>query len=70
VKKDIQESKELGVRGVPYFLLNGELEISGAQPEEVFLRVLGTLWEEKKKEEKVVEKGDGEASGKCENGGL
>lgn len=62
MKKDIQESKELGVRGVPYFLLNGELEISGAQPEEVFLRALERLWEEKKKK---VEKGEG---GKCENG--
>jgi len=67
VKKDIKEASELGVNGVPYFLFNKNLEISGAQPEEVFLRVFEKLWKEKKKEEKVGN-GKGDAGGKCENG--
>ncbi len=43
--------------------VNGNLELSGAQPEEVFSRVLERLWDENKKKE--VKKGE---AGGCENG--
>ena len=36
VESDIQEGLELGVRGVPFFVLNRKYGISGAQPQEVF----------------------------------
>ncbi len=37
VQRDIQESQHIGVRGVPLFLINDQIMISGAQPEAVFL---------------------------------
>lgn len=36
VESDIQEGLELGVRGVPFFVVNRKYGISGAQPQEVF----------------------------------
>lgn len=36
VESDIQEALELGVRGVPFFVVNRKYGISGAQPQEVF----------------------------------
>lgn len=40
VDKDIAKSKELGIRGVPYFLINGTQVISGAQDDQVFIDAL------------------------------
>jgi predicted DsbA family dithiol-disulfide isomerase len=40
VKRDILEARQLGVRGVPFFLVNGKYAVSGAQPTEVFLQTL------------------------------
>lgn len=36
VEQDIQEAQQLGVRGVPFFVLDGKYGISGAQPQDVF----------------------------------
>jgi len=46
VQQDISEAQQLGVRGVPYFVLNRKYGISGAQPSEVFLKALNQVWEE------------------------
>ena len=40
VKKDIQEARELGVTGVPFFVFNRKYAISGAQPPQTFLQAL------------------------------
>ncbi len=40
VYNDIKEASLLGIRGVPFFLFNGKMAISGAQPVESFLEVL------------------------------
>ena len=40
VRQDIIEAQQLGVRGVPFFVFNRKYGISGAQPEEEFLKVL------------------------------
>lgn len=40
VRKDIETAREIGVRGVPFFVLDGRLAVSGAQPVEVFSRAL------------------------------
>ncbi len=40
VQSDIYEAQQIGVRGVPFFLINGEKAISGAQPTEVFQQAL------------------------------
>lgn len=40
VNKDIYESHQLGVRGVPFFVMNQKYGISGAQPTETFVGAL------------------------------
>lgn len=40
VSQDISEAQQLGVRGVPFFLLNSKYGISGAQPSAIFLENL------------------------------
>ncbi|MER1986299.1 MAG: DsbA family oxidoreductase [Solibacillus sp.] len=36
VEQDIHEAQQLGVRGVPFFVLDNKYGISGAQPKEIF----------------------------------
>ncbi|WP_240516033.1 DsbA family oxidoreductase [Candidatus Izimaplasma bacterium ZiA1] len=48
VNSEITEAREVGVRGVPFFVLNRKYGVSGAQPEEYFTEVLNTLWKEEK----------------------
>ncbi len=40
VKADIAEAQELGIRGVPFFVIDRKYGISGAQPVEVFVQAL------------------------------
>jgi len=40
VQGDILEAQELGIRGVPFFVINNKYAVSGAQPMEVFLQTL------------------------------
>lgn len=40
VKKDIAEAGELGIRGVPFFVMNGKYAVSGAQAVPVFSETL------------------------------
>ena len=40
VKDDINLSKKLGIRGVPFFLINGKESISGAQQDKVFEKAI------------------------------
>ncbi|MFI8632347.1 DsbA family protein [Microbacterium sp. NPDC077663] len=47
VAADIEQARDLGVRGVPFFVFEGKYAISGAQPVEAFLQALGTVWSEK-----------------------
>jgi protein disulfide-isomerase len=37
ISQDIQEGQRIGVRGVPFFVIDGKFAISGAQPVEVFV---------------------------------
>jgi predicted DsbA family dithiol-disulfide isomerase len=46
VRKDEYEAQVLGVRGVPFFVINRKYAVSGAQPTEVFKEVLEKVWEE------------------------
>ena len=50
VEQDIYEAQQIGVRGVPYFVLNDRYAVSGAQGTETFLGVLNKAWEEWEKE--------------------
>lgn len=46
VDKDIYESRQIGVRGVPFFVLDRKYGISGAQPDQVFDDSLTKAWKE------------------------
>jgi protein disulfide-isomerase len=52
VKYDLHESKQLGIRGVPFFLLNRKYALSGAQPVEAFQGALSHSFQEWKSEQK------------------
>lgn len=47
VKQDEQRSREIGVRGVPFFLLENKYVISGAQDSTIFLQALTQVYHEK-----------------------
>lgn len=44
---DEAEAQRRGIRGVPQFLVDGELMLGGAQPVEALLRALRTAWEKR-----------------------
>lgn len=46
VGQDIYESRQVGVRGVPFFVLNQRYAVSGAQQPETFLGALNTAFSE------------------------
>lgn len=46
VKQDELEARNIGVRGVPFFVFNDKYAVSGAQPSEAFLQTLEKAWEE------------------------
>ena len=46
VRLDEEDARELGISGVPFFVFDRKYAISGAQPEDVFIRTLEKVWEE------------------------
>lgn len=40
VAQDIEQARQIGVQGVPFFVFDGKLAVSGAQPVEVFTQAL------------------------------
>ena len=48
VKKDILEARQIGVSGVPFFVIDNKYGISGAQERETFLQALNQAWAERK----------------------
>ncbi len=46
VLTDIEQASQIGVRGVPFFVINGKYAISGAQPGEVFEQAVRKVAEE------------------------
>lgn len=55
VDQDIYESRQIGVRGVPFFVLDRKFGISGAQPDEVFDQTLEKAWTEFAKTHSVLD---------------
>ena len=60
VRADEQLASELGISGVPFFVLAGKLGVSGAQPADTLKQVLARAWAERPQLETVT---DGEACG-------
>jgi predicted DsbA family dithiol-disulfide isomerase len=50
VEQDIDQFKKMGVRGVPFFLINKERKISGAQDDTIFENTLSTALKNTTKE--------------------
>lgn len=46
VRADIRRARELGCRGVPFFVLAGKYGVTGAQPAETFAQALERAWSE------------------------
>lgn len=62
VRSDEQEAQQIGVQGVPFFVINRKFAISGAQPKEAFLNGLRKALEEEQKTpafESIGDDGDG-----------
>lgn len=61
VKQDEMEARNIGVRGVPFFVFNDKYAISGAQPSEAFLETLKKAWEEFQPEKPKLEIFEGDS---------
>jgi predicted DsbA family dithiol-disulfide isomerase len=59
VRADEQESAQLGIQGVPFYVINRKYGVSGAQPEDLFLQALSQAWSEHKPQIKVMTSQDG-----------
>lgn len=46
VQAEILEARQVGVQGVPFFVLNKKYGVSGAQQEEYFTAALNQIWDE------------------------
>lgn len=55
VNQDLAESRQIGVRGVPFFVFDRKYAVSGAQPVEAFLSTLDQSVAEWKKEHNIPE---------------
>jgi len=65
VEQDIYEAQQIGVRGVPYFVLNDRYAVSGAQASETFLGALNTAWGEWEKEKAPLQNISGNTNAAC-----
>jgi predicted DsbA family dithiol-disulfide isomerase len=45
VRADIEQAREYGITGVPFFVIDGRYGVSGAQPSEVLGRALEQAWD-------------------------
>lgn len=69
VRQDQMEAANIGVKGVPFFVLHKKFAISGAQPSEVFLDTLKKAWHYYKEDQKPMQILSGascDVDGNCE----
>jgi len=66
VRRDEEEAAALGIRAVPFFVINRKYGISGAQPADVFLKTLERAWSE----ERPPGMPDGEGGASCGESGC
>jgi len=55
VRQDQAQARAYGIQGVPFFVVDGQYGISGAQPPEAFANVLRDLWAKRDVAESVDE---------------
>jgi predicted DsbA family dithiol-disulfide isomerase len=68
VRSDEQEANTLGIRGVPFFVINRKYGISGAQASEVFLEAMQKAWEEDQPLTVLNGSANAEADAACADG--
>lgn len=61
VYNQIQEARQIGVSGVPFFVLNRKYGISGAQQKEYFKQALEQIWKEENPLEILQEQDESQA---------
>ncbi len=66
VEEDIYQSRQLGIRGVPFFLINESASISGAQADQVFEASIAAAIKNLESQEKSANEGMCLPSGICE----
>lgn len=66
VDQDIYESRQIGVKGVPFFVLDRKFGISGAQADAVFDQTLEKAWVEYAKENPVLKMAGAADGESCE----
>lgn len=66
VDQDIYESRLIGVRGVPFFVLDRKFGISGAQPKEVFDETIRKAWEAHVKSNSILNVSEGGEGAVCD----
>jgi predicted DsbA family dithiol-disulfide isomerase len=68
VREDIIEAESLGIRGVPFFVMNNQYAVSGAQPIEVFANTLlsaYTGWQQQGNQNELNDGTSCEVNGNC-----
>ncbi len=68
VHADIAEAQEVGVKGVPFFVVNRKYAISGAQPVEAFVEALEKIAEEEGITKPKLQVLGSEDGGQCDDG--
>ncbi|MCL6633095.1 MAG: DsbA family protein, partial [Alicyclobacillus herbarius] len=69
VRADEGEAQELGIHGVPFFVINRRYAISGAQPIALFVETLNKAWEEEQNQRPaLVRVGEKEQGPACTDG--
>jgi predicted DsbA family dithiol-disulfide isomerase len=66
VNQDVYESRLVGVKGVPFFVIDRRFGISGAQPDVVFSETLEKAWIEFAKENKLIQVEGTASQSSCE----
>ncbi|MGG4412045.1 DsbA family oxidoreductase [Niallia taxi] len=65
VRIDEALAQQMGVTGVPFFVINKKYSISGAQPTETFRRALQQVWEEEGNAPKLQDLSGGNTAAAC-----
>lgn len=66
VRGEEEEGSKLGIRGVPFYVVDRKYAVSGAQSPEVFLDTLNKAWEEK--HPTFIQVNEGDADVTCTDG--
>jgi predicted DsbA family dithiol-disulfide isomerase len=66
VDQDIYESRQIGVRGVPFFVLDRKFGISGAQPKEAFEQTISKAWADFVKTNPILQVAENQDGSSCD----